>query len=141
MSTYPDTPKRRPTVLLVEDDEMLRRLLSRTLRDEGFRVLEAENGDAALQIVSGLSRAPGVVLTDIVMPVMDGIELARIFGSRYPSVPILFMSGAMPHASRDMPLLEVSARLLLKPFGPEVLLEAIRAALNHERRRVQRTSA
>jgi DNA-binding response OmpR family regulator len=117
--------------LLVEDDEMLRRLLARTLDDAGCRVLQAENGAVALKITRRLSRSVSLVLADINMPVMNGLEFAKLFRPLYPSVPILFMTGALPAASDSIPLREVAARLLLKPFGAEVLLEAVRSMLTH----------
>jgi two-component system, cell cycle sensor histidine kinase and response regulator CckA len=131
MASVAQVPTTRPTVLLVEDDEMLRRVLARTLDDAGCRVLQAENGDVALAIARRLSRAVALVLSDINMPVMNGLEFAKRFRPLYPSVPILFMTGALPVASDTIPLREVAARLLLKPFGPEVLLEVVRSMLTH----------
>ena len=133
MATAPAFSRALPTVLLVEDDDVLRRMLARTLRCEGFGVVEAENGEVALQTVRKLGDPLSLALTDITMPVMDGFEFARIFRSLYPSVPVLFMSGAIPRASHGIRLLEVGTHLLLKPFGPEVLLEAITIMLNVER--------
>jgi len=126
-------------VLLVEDDEMLRRMLARTLRGEGFGVVEADNGEVALQVLGASGNPPSLALTDITMPVMDGFEFARRFHTLHPDVPLLFMSGAMPRTSQPIPLLEVGTHLLLKPFGPDVLLEAITAMLSHDRRSVQRS--
>jgi CheY-like chemotaxis protein len=128
------------TVLVVEDDEPLLTLLARTLEFEGFRVLKAENGEVALQILGGLSRPPDIVLTDLAMPRMDGLEFAKILSAQDPSIPIIFMSGAplfiaagrIPQATGGTPLLDARARLLLKPFSPGVLLEAIAGALAHE---------
>ena len=131
----------QPTVLLVEDDDMLRRMLARTLRGGHFGVIEAENGEVALQAVRGLNGALGLALTDITMPVMDGFEFARILRSLYPAIPVLFMSGAMPRSSHGIPLLEVGTHLLLKPFGPDVLLEAITIMLTDEPERISRNSA
>jgi DNA-binding response OmpR family regulator len=128
-------------VLLVEDDEMLRRMLARTLDHEGFRVLEAGHGEAALLMVRSLSRPVDLVLTDIAMPVMDGFEFSRVFRALYPSIPVLFMSGALPRTSRGVPLLQVGTHLLLKPFGPDVLIEAVTATLTHEHPSVYRESA
>ncbi|HWN19700.1 MAG TPA: response regulator [Gemmatimonadales bacterium] len=135
MSTIPETRNARPTVLLVEDDEMLRRLLSRILGDENFRVLEAENGDIALKLLSGLNRPPEVVLTDVAMPVMDGFQFARIFRSLYPAVPILFMTGALLQV-QGTPLRDMGARVLVKPFHADVLLEAVISVLDDERGRL-----
>jgi DNA-binding response OmpR family regulator len=140
MASAPEVTRAQPTVLLVEDDEALRRLLARTLRCESFGVLEAENGQVALEVVRGFGGSLSLALTDITMPVMDGFEFAKLFRSLYPSVPVLFMSGAMPRSSHAIPVLEVGTHLLLKPFGPDVLLEAISALLDHELR-VYRTPA
>jgi two-component system, cell cycle sensor histidine kinase and response regulator CckA len=128
MSTRPGTHDARPTILLVDDDEMLRRLLSRILSDESFRVLEAENGDIALKLLGGLSSPPQVVLTDVAMPVMDGLKFARIFRPLYPGVPILFMTGALLKVEGD-PLFDAGTRLLLKPFNADLLLEAVASVL------------
>jgi two-component system cell cycle sensor histidine kinase/response regulator CckA len=141
MASAPELRSAQPTVLLVEDDEMLRRMLARTLRGEGFGVVEAENGEVALQALRAYGTAPSLALTDITMPVMDGFEFARRFRVLHPAIPLLFMSGAMPRASQPIPLLEVGTHLLLKPFGPDVLLEAVAATLSHERRRTQRSPA
>ncbi len=141
MASAPELRSNPRTVLLVEDDEVLRRMLARTLRGEGFAVAEAENGQVALQVLRGFGYAPTLALTAITMPVMDGFEFARRFHALHPAVPLLFMSGAMPRASQPIPLLEVGTHLLLKPFGPDVLLEAIAATLSHERRSVQRSPA
>ncbi|HEY8197916.1 MAG TPA: response regulator [Gemmatimonadales bacterium] len=135
MSTIPETRNARPTILLVEDDEMLRRLLFRILSEESFRVLEAENGDIALNLLGGLNRPPEVVLTDVAMPVMDGFKFARIFRSLYPAVPVLFMTGALLQV-QGTPLQDLGARVLLKPFDADVLLEAVTSVLEHERRRL-----
>lgn len=141
MASAPELRSDQPTVLLVEDDEMLRRLLARTLRGEGFGVVEAENGEKALQGLRAHGHAPTLALTDITMPVMGGFEFARRFRALHPAVPLLFMSGAVPRSSQPIPLIEVGTHLLLKPFGPDVLLEAIAATLGHERRSIQRTPA
>jgi two-component system cell cycle sensor histidine kinase/response regulator CckA len=127
MSTSTETGS-APTILLVDDDDMLRRLLSRVLREEGLRVLEAGNGDIALKVARGLTRPPTVVLTDVAMPVMDGFRFARIFRSLYPSVPILFMSGGLPQGPGST-LPYTGAGLLLKPFRNEALLETVAAVI------------
>ncbi len=128
-------------MLLAEDDEPLRHALARGLRLEGYTVLEAENGAVALHTLQSLSGAVNLVLTDINMPVLDGIRLANAIHAAYPGIPIIFMSGDLPRTSQGIHLLEVGATLLLKPFGPEVLLDAVTTTLSHERRRARRTPA
>jgi DNA-binding response OmpR family regulator len=114
---------------LIDDDEMLRKLLARMLDEAGLRVLQAGHGEQALEIVRRLSSKVSLVVTDICMPVMNGLEFAQAFQATYPSIPILFMTGALPITSNGVSLREVGARLLLKPFGPEVFLEAVTAML------------
>jgi two-component system cell cycle sensor histidine kinase/response regulator CckA len=140
MVTPPEV-QQKPTILIVEDDEQVRRALARALRLDGFAVVQAENGAVALRAIQGIEHSLKLVLTDIRMPVMDGIELAKVLRAAYPNIPILYMSGYLPEAAQGTHLHEVGARLLLKPFGHEVLLEAIRAALSHERRSAQRSLA
>jgi CheY-like chemotaxis protein len=126
-----DFPPNPATILVIEDDEMLRRFLTRMLNDAGFRVFSADNGETAFPIVRGLGSKIELVLTDICMPVMDGFEFARAYSALYPSVPILFMTGAMPQGSQGFSLRDVGDRLLLKPFDPETLIEAVNAAFTY----------
>lgn len=122
MGTIQDSAP-RGTVLVVDDEALLRRLLSRILADAGFGVLEAENGASALETARQLDGGLGLVVTDINMPVMDGLELARELRPLHPSVPILFITG------RELPPLapgEVAERWLLrKPFRAEAFLQAV----------------
>jgi two-component system, cell cycle sensor histidine kinase and response regulator CckA len=113
------------TVLLVDDEPLLRRLLSRILAEAGFGVMEAENGAVALETARRLDGGLGLVVTDIHMPGMTGLEFARAFRPLHPSVPILFITG------RDLPPLpptEVAEQgLLRKPFRSEEFLERVRS--------------
>ena len=114
----------RATVLLVDDEEMLRRLLARTLAGAGFAVVEAANGEAALEAARNLDGKLSLVITDISMPVMDGLEFARAFRPLFPHVPILFMTGEEPMASLAVGS-GVEENLLRKPFGPDLFLESV----------------
>jgi two-component system cell cycle sensor histidine kinase/response regulator CckA len=140
MASSPEVQQRHPAVLLAEDDEPLRRALARALRLEGFTVVEAENGAVAFRMLQALCGSVDLVLTDLTMPVMDGIELAKALRTAYPGIPILFMSGDLPRASEGIHLLEVGACLLLKPFGPDVLLDAVTTTLSHEHGSAHRTA-
>jgi DNA-binding response OmpR family regulator len=133
----PQLPVARPTILLVDDDEMLRRALTRALDYAGFKVLQAGDGQQALTIVRRLATSIALVVTDINMPVMNGFDFARAMQPLYSSVPILFMTGALPQASTSASLRDLAEHLLLKPFGPDVFLETVRAILDigsHARR-------
>ena len=118
-----DPTTQQPTILLVDDEEFLRRLLARMLGGAGFDVIEAENGAAALRAVVGLEGVLRLVVTDIHMPVMNGIEFAREFRPHHPAVPVLFITGRDPGLTDDPAYFD--GHLLRKPFRSEVFLAAI----------------
>ena len=106
------------TILLVDDDEMLRDVLARTLADAGYPVLTAMDGDEALALVRALNGQLGLVVTDIRMPGMDGLELADNLAGLPTAPPVLFISGyAEDH--------EVPGPYLAKPFLPSALVEQV----------------
>jgi CheY-like chemotaxis protein len=105
------------TVLVIDDEESLRRLVSRSLTGVGFSVLEADNGASALRLLATGEEPLHLVISDIHMPVMDGLAFAREFRLLRPSVPILFITG------REWPGL--AGDVLRKPFGPDALLLAV----------------
>jgi CheY-like chemotaxis protein len=111
------------TVLLVDDELLLRRLLSRVLVDAGFGVVEAENGAVALETARKINGGLHLVVTDIHMPVMDGIEFARQFRPLHPAVPILFITGRDLPSSADESVTDRG--LLRKPFRSETFLAVV----------------
>jgi signal transduction histidine kinase len=125
------TVGRGEVILLVEDEVDLRRLAATVLREAGYEVIEAPNGSAALALVQHRDAALHLVLTDVVMPGMDGYLLAQRLRECCPEVRIAFMSGyAEPEiearATTDPSL------LLRKPFTPTTLLAHVRHALSSE---------
>jgi len=107
------------TILVVEDESDFREILSYCLATRGFRVLQAGNGREALTCLDDKLGEVSLVITDIVMPAMDGLELATELGRRAPEIPILLITG-MPDQSpccngRTLPL-------LMKPFRMRELL-------------------
>jgi CheY-like chemotaxis protein len=111
-------------VLVVDDEARLRGLLSRTLTDAGFDVLQADNGKTALEVAGGSAVPVSLVVSDISMPVMDGIELSRRFRALYPLVPILLISGNPLWAAADQSGLD-GEQVLRKPFTAGSLLTAV----------------
>ena len=105
------------TVLVVDDEESLRRLVARALSGVGFGVLEAENGASALRLLAGTAGGVHLVISDIHMPVMDGLAFAQELRLRLPDVPLLFITG------RESP--DLVGEVLRKPFGQEALLMAV----------------
>ena len=127
------------TILLIEDEEDLRRVLSRTLERTEYNVVEASNGELGLQAARRLAGMLCLVVTDINMPVMSGVEFAREFRPLQPRVPILFITGldarvTVPETER------LGGLLLLKPFGPEVFLDTVHRVL-HEAALAERSLA
>ena len=109
---------RKQTVLLVEDDAMLRTILAEALAQDGYAVLTAEDGEQALAIASTLAGQLDLVVTDVLLPVMDGLELAAHLACLKPPPAVLFISGIATH--RDVP-----APVLTKPFGPTAFLKQV----------------
>jgi len=115
------------TILLVEDEDMVRAVAERALSRQGYTVLTAENGEVALDLLARNER-PDLLISDVVMPVMDGPTMVRKVRSRYPDLPILFMSGyAEEQLRKSIDLDNVS--FLAKPFSVQQLAEAARDVL------------
>jgi len=126
------SPKGSETILLVDDEEGVRKLCSAVLQSNGYEVLEANNGSAALAIFEKNAHKIDMLLTDIVMPQMDGFELGRRLGAIAPNLRVLYMSGYREHASGTEPL-ETPFAFLHKPFTPDALLAKVREVLDAER--------
>jgi PAS domain S-box-containing protein len=117
-------------VLLAEDDRAVRRLMSSELRRRGFVVLEARHGGEALQICKQYSSAIDVLVTDVVMPTMNGVDLAASARPLRPDMAVVFMTGHPERAGVDLSLFGANASdLLIKPFTPDVLVERVQQAL------------
>ena len=114
-------------VLVVEDDAPVRAIVVRALTEGGFRVLEAESGERALDLLCRDDDRPALVLTDVVMPGMSGSELAAAVARLAPGTPVLFTSGYTDGEILRRGLLEPGADFLAKPFSPEALVRAVRA--------------
>ncbi|HTW36596.1 MAG TPA: response regulator [Rhizomicrobium sp.] len=112
-------------ILAVEDEALVRILIVETLADAGHGVLEAADGESALDIVR---QTPDLdlVVTDVRMSKMDGFSLARFAREVRPDLPVLFMTGYM---GADVPANIPDAKVLQKPFDPDDLLAAIEVLL------------
>ena len=116
------------SIIVVDDDELVRRLTSRILAEEGFEVLEAEDGDEAMQLAERYGREIALVVSDIVMPRLNGIELLERLSRWRPSLPVVLMSGYTSQELLDRAL-TAPCGILHKPFDPERLLEEVRRCL------------
>ena len=118
------------TVLLVEDEPMVRRVIGRALREFGYRVEYAANGREALDQLNSPGIAVNIVITDLVMPEMGGRELAEKLAERFPDLPVLFTSGYTDGEAVRRVLVEERRPFLQKPLVPDVLLRRIRDMLD-----------
>jgi len=137
----PSPTRGSETIVVVEDEEVVRELLTRTLRNYGYRVLEAADGLAALQLIRDGAGPIELVVTDVVMPTMGGQELSDALASIWPDVPVLYISGFAGADVISRGLLRPGAPLLEKPFSPETLLEKVRELLDRRASSAGATSA
>ena len=115
------------TILVVEDEETVRTLAGRVLSDAGYGVIRAADGSEAYGIVHDGERVD-LVLSDIVMPRMSGVELAERLAAIRPELPVVFMSGYT--GTELMPGVQAAAAYLQKPFAADSLLQRIREVLD-----------
>jgi two-component system cell cycle sensor histidine kinase/response regulator CckA len=126
----PDHP-RVGIVLVVDDQEGVRGLLRRELTDRGHTVLEAADGAEALHLVRRRNGAVDLILSDVVMPQMNGTELATHIGVEFPDVPVILMSAFTPAGVARVGVGESLVPVLQKPFEPTQLAELVQLALEH----------
>jgi PAS domain S-box-containing protein len=120
------------TILVVEDETNLRRLARQYLETQGHKILEAEDGAAALQIVDGYRGAIDLLLTDVIMPGMNGRELATHISQLLPEIRVLYMSGYTENAIGHDGMLDAGINLLQKPFSLPALKDRVREVLDSE---------
>ena len=126
----PDRP-RVGIILVVDDQEGVRALLRRELSEHGHTVLEAGDGGEALHLVRRRNGAVDLILCDVVMPQMNGTELATHIGVEFPDVPVILMSAFTPGGVARVGVGESLVPVLQKPFEPGQLVELVGVALEH----------
>src|SRR5690606_20539866 len=117
------------TVLLVEDEDLVRVATTRVLERNGYGVLAAASPSDAVALVERHSGPIHALITDVVMPQMNGRELARRVLARWPGLRVVYVSGYADDAMVDSALLDAEAVFLQKPFTPEALLRTLREVL------------
>ncbi len=122
-------------ILLVEDEEELRRLAVRELDRRGYAVVVASGGAEALEVARSLDGRIDLLVTDVVMPGMSGVELAARANELWPLLPVLFVSGHLDEGSVGRHPMAEDADLLAKPFTPDQLGHRVRQALDRSQAR------
>ncbi|MGH7515695.1 MAG: response regulator [Gemmatimonadales bacterium] len=118
------------TILIVEDEDLVRTLASRSLQERGYRVIEARQGVDALRQLEQQAAGVDLVISDVVMPEMGGRELARRLATLRPSLPVLFISGYTGEDVIQRGLMEPGAPFQQKPFTPDGLARKVRELLD-----------
>jgi DNA-binding NtrC family response regulator len=123
------SPGKRPLILLVEDEPMVRRTVARMLDAEGYNVVEVEHGLAARDLLAQSTLFPDLVLTDLRMPFLNGAELGDLVNQLRPGVPVLYMSGFGSETRGWLSPEVVDSCYIAKPFSREQLLDTVRRCL------------
>jgi PAS domain S-box-containing protein len=118
------------TILLVEDSEPLRKLVKTFLDSAGYRVFSADSGESALEVSTSIGRPLDLLLTDVVMPGMNGRVLAEHLLPRQQGMKVLYMSGYTDSFIAGHGVLDPATHLLHKPFTEEVFLRKVREVLD-----------
>jgi two-component system, cell cycle sensor histidine kinase and response regulator CckA len=125
-----EIPRGIETILVVEDEEEVRKLVVRILQRQGYTVLDAPDGDGALVICGERKDPIHLILTDIVMPGMSGRQLADRLGSFHPEMKVLYMSGYTDNAITHHGVLEKGMNYIQKPFTVDSLIRKVREVLD-----------
>jgi len=116
-------------ILIAEDDDAIRGLIVRALKDDGHDLIATADGAAALHALSQHNGEFKLLLTDVKMPLMDGVALAMAAGRYYPEMPIMLMTGYADQRERAHELDALVHDVIAKPFSVDQIKGAVREAL------------
>ena len=125
------TPFQVVTVLVVDDLRLARRIAVRILSEEGYRVLEADGADEALEVLSEARGRVDLVLLDVVMPNGDGVALTKSIRAEWPDQRLLYMSAHPAEILARHGLKDLNVPFLAKPYTRAELLTKVKSALRH----------
>ena len=122
-------------ILIIDDDELLRGVLAKALTHAGHSVIQASDGLQGIDLVR--ATAIDLVITDVIMPVQEGIETITVLRKQWPKLPVLAMSGGASHSKLylDIAAKIGAKRVLQKPFTPQELIAAINTVLAEDAQR------
>ena len=130
MSPLPPETSGTETLLVVENESAIRNLLQVVLSRNGYTVLAAESGREALDLVRTHTGDIHLLITDVMMPDMDGPELVKQLSTIRPDTRALFMSGYMDDTLGDYRILSTNANFIQKPFSPRTIAQKVREILD-----------
>ena len=118
-------PERNRTILVVDDEDIVRALVARSLREGGYQVLQASHGAVAIGLLELRAQAVSLVICDLVMPILGGREVSDWMKQHCPKLPLLFISGYPRAYLEAHHLYDPAIPMLRKPFLPSKLLETV----------------
>jgi DNA-binding NtrC family response regulator len=130
----PDLPRGSGTVLVVEDEDAIRRILLETLGECGYTVLTAGNAQEAMALIESAKQKIDLLISDVVMPGWSGPELAKHFQAARPGVPVLLISGHTGKMLTEHGVVPSDVNLLVKPFSSQTLARTVRKVLGQSKR-------
>ncbi len=133
LAPTPAPPRGQETILLVEDEDGVRRLARQALEQAGYHVLEASDGQHALRVCRDYGQPIHLLVSDVVMPHLSGGKLAQHITTLHPDLKVLFVSGYTDSALVQHGVVTGEVDCLLKPFTPEALTQKVRAVLDREK--------
>jgi two-component system cell cycle sensor histidine kinase/response regulator CckA len=132
MSDSPRAARSHPTILIVDDKAAVRRLIQTALRKAGFSTLEAADAQEALAMLSSHAGEIALVVTELVMPQMGGLDLANAIEMEQPGLKVLYISGYCESVAAQSIASDHPEVMLLKPFSGRQIVERVRALLEWE---------
>jgi DNA-binding NtrC family response regulator len=120
----------RETILLVEDEPAILKMVGMLLRRQGYKVLSADSPGKGIRLALEYAGKIQLLITDVVMPEMNGRDLSEHLLSIYPELNVLFMSGYTANAIAKHGILEADVNFLQKPFSPKKLTTTVREILD-----------
>jgi len=129
-----EIPSGTETVLLTEDEQDVREIAREFLESGGYKVIEAKNGQEAVELAAKHREQIDLLVTDMVMPGMTGQDLAVRLQQEHPGLAVVFMSGYSEHAATEMANADPSVRLMTKPFSRSAILRTVREILHNRKK-------
>ena len=123
------SPSQQRTILIVDDEDIVRGLVTRSLREAGYQVLQASHGAAAIGLLESDAPSVDLVICDLVMPILGGREVSEWMRSHCPELPLLFISGYPRAYLEAHHLYQPTVPVLRKPFLPSRLFESVEELL------------